>query len=71
MQLRRRAIRGETNLGYVNIVERTRRDVLVPRGLPLTEPPYGRITAIDLNRGEHLWMVPNGDGPRNHPSWLD
>jgi len=57
----------ETNLGYVNIVERTRRDVLGPRGLPLTKPPYGRITAIDLNRGEHLWMVPNGDGPRNHP----
>lgn len=38
-----------------------------PQGLPLTKPPYGRITAIDLNRGEHLWMVPNGDGPRNHP----
>jgi glucose dehydrogenase len=39
-----------------------------PRGLPLTKPPYGRITAIDLNRGEHVWMVPNGDGPRDHPA---
>jgi glucose dehydrogenase len=39
-----------------------------PRGLPLTKPPYGRLTAIDLNRGEHVWMVPNGDGPRNHPA---
>ncbi len=39
-----------------------------PQGLPFTKPPYGRITAIDLNRGEHLWMVPNGDGPRNHPA---
>jgi quinoprotein glucose dehydrogenase len=38
-----------------------------PRGLPLMKPPYGRITAIDLNRGTHTWMVPNGDGPRNHP----
>ncbi len=38
-----------------------------PRGLPLLKPPYGRITAIDMNTGEHVWMVPNGDGPRNHP----
>jgi quinoprotein glucose dehydrogenase len=38
-----------------------------PLGLPLLKPPYGRITAIDLNKGEHVWMVPNGDGPRNHP----
>jgi quinoprotein glucose dehydrogenase len=36
--------------------------------LPLFKPPYGRITAIDLNRGEHRWMVANGDGPRNHPA---
>lgn len=36
-------------------------------GFPLFKPPYGRITAIDMNRGEHLWMVANGDGPRNHP----
>ena len=35
-----------------------------PRGLPLFKPPYGRITAIDLNKGEIVWRVPNGDGPR-------
>jgi glucose dehydrogenase len=45
----------------------TRALLLGPRGLPLMKPPYGRITAIDLNRGDHLWMVPNGDGPRDHP----
>lgn len=39
-----------------------------PRGLPLMKPPYGRITAFDLERGEQVWMVPNGDGPRNHPA---
>ena len=39
-----------------------------PRGLPLFKPPYGRITAIDMNRGEIVWMKPNGDGPRNHPA---
>ena len=42
---------------------------LMPMGLPLLKPPYSRITAIDLNQGEHAWMVANGDGNRirNHP----
>ncbi len=35
-----------------------------PQGLPLTKPPYGRITAIDMNTGEHEWMIPHGEGPR-------
>lgn len=35
-----------------------------PRGLPLFKPPYGRITAINLNTGEHAWQIPHGDGPR-------
>ena len=42
-----------------------------PQGLPLVRPPWGRVTAIDLNTGEHLWMVPNGDTPeyvRDHPA---
>ncbi len=34
-----------------------------PYGLPLVKPPYGRITAIDLNSGDHRWMIPNGDTP--------
>ncbi len=38
--------------------------VVGPRGLPLFKPPYGRITAIDLNTGDHAWMIPHGDGPR-------
>ena len=45
----------------------TRALVAGPRGLPLVKPPYGRVTAINLNTGEHVWMVANGDGPRNHP----
>ena len=40
-------------------------------GLPLTKPPYGRITAIDLNTGEHAWMSPVGDGPIDHPDLQD
>jgi glucose dehydrogenase len=38
-----------------------------PEGLPLLKPPYGRITAFDMNKGTKLWMVANGDGPRDHP----
>jgi len=39
-----------------------------PQGLPLVKPPYGRITAINMNTGDHVWMAPNGDGPRDHPA---
>jgi len=39
-----------------------------PQGLPLVKPPYGRITAIDLNTGEHRWMSTIGEGPRDHPA---
>lgn len=35
-----------------------------PQGLPLTKPPYSRITAINLNTGEHEWMVAHGEGIR-------
>lgn len=39
-------------------------DVQGPRGLPLTKPPFGRITAINLRTGENVWMRPHGDGIR-------
>ena len=32
-------------------------------GVSIVRPPWGRITAIDLKTGDHLWMVPNGDTP--------
>jgi len=38
-----------------------------PQGLPLFKPPFGRLTAIDLAGGDHVWMVPIGEGPRHHP----
>jgi quinoprotein glucose dehydrogenase len=41
------------------------------QGLPLIKPPYGSISAIDLNKGEILWQVPHGETPdnvRNHPA---
>ncbi len=42
-----------------------------PQGLPLTKPPYSRVTAIDMSKGNHAWMQPHGDGPKNHPALKD
>ena len=39
-------------------------------GIPIIKPPWGRITAIDLNQGEILWQIPHGETPdniREHP----
>lgn len=39
-------------------------------GLPFIKPPYGRITAYDMNRGEIVWQIANGDTRpvfKNHP----
>jgi quinoprotein glucose dehydrogenase len=39
------------------------------QGLPLLKPPYGRITAINLNTGERAWQIAHGETPdnvRNH-----
>jgi quinoprotein glucose dehydrogenase len=33
------------------------------QGLPLIKPPYGTISAINLDRGEIVWQVPHGDTP--------
>jgi quinoprotein glucose dehydrogenase len=35
-------------------------------GLPIHKPPYATLTAIDLNRGEHVWQIPFGDMPELH-----
>jgi quinoprotein glucose dehydrogenase len=44
---------------------------LTVQGLPLLKPPYARISAIDLNKGEILWYIAHGetaDNVRNHPA---
>ena len=41
------------------------------RGLPLVKPPYGTITALDMNKGELLWKIAHGETPdnvKNHPA---
>ena len=40
------------------------------QGLPIMKPPYGMVSAINLDRGEIAWQTPHGDTPdniRNHP----
>jgi len=43
----------------------------LPNGLPITKPPYGRVTAIDLKTGNHVWMTPIGRGPVDHAALKD
>ena len=41
------------------------------QGLPLLKPPYGTISATDLNKGEIVWQTPHGETPdaiKNHPA---
>ena len=46
-------------------------DSLTVQGFPLVKPPWGRITAIDLNKGDIVWQVAHGETPdfvRNSPA---
>ena len=50
------------------------RAALSVSGLPLVKPPWGRITAVDLNVGEILWQIAHGetaDRVREHPALQD
>ena len=67
-----RYILSRGDASFIEAGNPARRPVM-PQGLPLWKPPYSRMTAIDMNRGEHLWMTPlgNGDRYRNHPLLRD
>ena len=57
-----------SNAGYISLGPGGIRG---PQGLELLKPPYGSIVAIDLNTGDHVWRIPNGDTPeslKNHPA---
>ena len=59
---------GTTLAAFSNLRNATVRG---PQGLPLFKPPFSRITAIDMNTGEHLWWIPVAETPRNvseHPA---
>lgn len=52
-----------TDMDYVAYLGSSR---IGPFGLPLVKPPYGRITAINLHTGDHVWMQANA----NTPDWV-
>jgi quinoprotein glucose dehydrogenase len=57
----------ESTLPYV---KQTEPRITGPQGLPDPfKPPYARLVAIDLNKGDILWSVANGDGLRHHPAF--
>jgi glucose dehydrogenase len=63
-----RTIRGPSESRYVSLGPGGIRG---PQGLPLLRPPWGSIVALDLNTGEKLWTIPNGDTPQDvidHPA---
>ena len=60
-----------TGQTIADFVVANRGDFRGPQGLPIFKPPYSQIVAIDMNTGEHLWAIPNGDTPdsiANHPA---
>ncbi|WP_435354861.1 PQQ-binding-like beta-propeller repeat protein [Emticicia sp. SJ17W-69] len=64
--LRPMSLESAPNLSDMDYVAYMGSSRIGPYGLPLVKPPYGRITAIDLNTGNHQWMIPNADTP----SWV-
>ncbi len=61
------ADRSLTNFDYVRAATTV---ITGPRGLPITKPPWSRITATDMSSGEHRWskaIGPASDFVVNHP----
>lgn len=51
----------KANLRYIQVPPRTPN---MGGGVPLLKPPYSRMTAINMNTGDHVWMTPAGNGDR-------
>ena len=52
-------------------VEGARGSPLNIQGIPIIKPPWGRITAFDLNKGDLVWQIAHGETPdsiRNNPA---
>jgi quinoprotein glucose dehydrogenase len=53
---------GASDLNYVG-ADNAMGDDLEVQGLPLIKPPYGTITAINLDTGEFVWQIAHGETP--------
>jgi quinoprotein glucose dehydrogenase len=59
-----------SNMNYIDAANAKDAPPTDAFGLPLVKPPYGRVTAINMNTGDHVWMQPIGGTPeeiKNHP----
>jgi len=36
---------------------------LDPEGYPAVTPPWGTLSALDLNSGKYVWKIPFGEYP--------
>ena len=65
-----RVAEGEPGAGDADYLPNFASILSVAGGLPIIKPPYGTLTAIDLNTGERLWQRPFGDDSaiREHPA---
>jgi len=71
---RDRIIKNPTGTTIADYAVLRRVGVRGPDDLPIFKPPYSRITAIDMNTGEHLWYIPVGETPEivlKHPQLVD
>ena len=60
-----------SNMDYINGGGSEGATRIVVDNLPIVKPPWGRISAIDLNKGEILWQTAHGetaDEVKNHPA---
>jgi glucose dehydrogenase len=64
------ALRSEPELSDIRYITGGAGELPWLDGLPLVKPPWGRITAIDMHAGEHVFTIPNGPTPEDvasHP----
>jgi quinoprotein glucose dehydrogenase len=52
-----------SDMNYIDVGGGDGDSGLSVQGLPLIKPPYGRISAIDLNKGEIAWQIAHGETP--------
>ena len=51
----------KANLRYIQVPPKTPN---MRGSVPLLKPPYSRLTAVNMNTGDHVWMTPAGNGDR-------
>src|SRR5204863_9978910 len=55
---------GRSDMNYIaGAAPGVGRGGLAVQGLSIFKPPYGTITAINLDRGDIVWQVPHGETP--------